>query len=151
MYISTNCLKKYIKDSDTIDFKRVWQDFTIRSAEIDSIEEKGKDIQNVIVARIVELTKHPSNEKYNVAKLDIGEGKTITVVSSATNLYQGMLVPCALQGGSLKGLEKVTSANLGGVPSEGVLASERELGISDNHLGVMDLDKSYIVGENIKK
>lgn len=151
MYISTNCLKKYIKDSDTIDFKKVWQDFTIRSAEIDGIEEKGQDIQNVIVAKIVELSKHPSNEKYNVAKLDIGNGKNITVVSSATNLYEGMLVPCALQGGSLKGLEKVTSANLGGVPSEGVLASERELGISDSHLGVMDLDKSYIVGDNIKK
>lgn len=151
MYISTNCLKKYIKDSDTIDFKKVWQDFTIRSAEIDGIEEKGQDIQNVVVAKVLELSKHPSNEKYNVAKLDIGKGKTITVVSSATNLYEGMLVPCALQGGSLKGLEKVTSANLGGVPSEGVLASERELGISDSHLGVMDLDTSYIVGEDIKK
>ena len=102
MYISTNYLKKYIKDSDTIDFKKVWQDFTIRSAEIDGIEEKGQDIQNVVVAKIVELTKHPSNEKYNVAKLDIGEGRTVTVVSSATNLYVGMLVPCALQGVSLK-------------------------------------------------
>ena len=151
MYISTNCLKKYIKDSDSIDFKKVWQDFTIRSAEIDGIEEKGQDIQNVVVAKIAELSKHPSNEKYNIAKLDIGKGKTITVVSSATNLYEGMLVPCALQGGSLKGLEKVTSANLGGVPSEGVLASERELGISDSHLGVMDLDTSYIVGEDIKE
>ena len=151
MYISTNCLKKYIKDADTIDFKKVWQDFTIRSAEIDGIEEKGNDIQNVVVAKILQLTKHPSNEKYNVAKLDIGSGKNITVVSSATNLYEGMYVPCALQGGSLKGLDKVTSADLGGIPSEGVLASERELGISDSHLGVMDLDKSYEIGENIKK
>ena len=150
MYISTNCLKKYIKDADTIDFKKVWNDFTIRSAEIDSIEEKGKDITNVVVAKIVKLSKHPSNERYNVAELDIGDGKSITVVSSATNLYEGMYVPCALQGGSLKGLDNVSSVELGGISSQGVLASERELGISDNHLGVMDLDKSYIVGENIK-
>ena len=75
MYISSNCLKKYIKDADTIDFKQVWQDFTIRSAEIDGIEEKGTDINNVVVAKIVTLSKHPSNDKYNVAKLDIGNSK----------------------------------------------------------------------------
>ena len=150
MYISSNCLKKYIKDSDSIDFNKVWNDFTIHSAEIDSIEEKGKDINNVVVAKIVSLSKHPTNEKYNVAKLDVGSSE-ITVVSSATNLYEGMYVPCALEGGSLKGLEKVTKVELGGVLSEGVLASEKELGISDSHLGVMDLSKEYKVGENIKK
>ena len=150
MYISSNCLKKYIKDSDSIDFNKVWNDFTIHSAEIDSIEEKGKDINNVVVAKIASLSKHPTNEKYNVAKLDVGSSE-ITVVSSATNLYEGMYVPCALEGGSLKGLEKVTKVELGGVLSEGVLASEKELGISDSHLGVMDLSKEYKVGENIKK
>ena len=150
MYISSNCLKKYIKDSDSIDFNKVWNDFTIHSAEIDSIEEKGKDINNVVVAKIASLSKHPTNEKYNVAKLDVGFSE-ITVVSSATNLYEGMYVPCALEGGSLKGLEKVTKVELGGVLSEGVLASEKELGISDSHLGVMDLSKEYKIGENIKK
>ena len=150
MYISSNCLKKYIKDSDSIDFNKVWNDFTIHSAEIDSIEEKGKDINNVVVAKIVSLSKHPTNEKYNVAKLDVGFSE-ITVVSSATNLYEGMYVPCALEGGSLKGLEKVTKVELGGVLSKGVLASEKELGISDSHLGVMDLSKEYKVGENIKE
>lgn len=151
MYISSNCLKKYIKDSESIDFNKVWADFTIHSAEIDGIEEKGKYISNVVVAKIISLEKHSTNEKYNVAKLDIGNGKEITVVSSATNLYEGMYVPCALENGSLKGLEKVTKVELGGVLSEGVLASEKELGISDSHLGVMDLNKEYIVGENIKK
>lgn len=151
MYISSNCLKKYIKDSENIDFNKVWADFTIHSAEIDGIEEKGKDISNVVVAKIAKLEKHPTNEKYNVAKLDIGNGKEISVVSSATNLYEGMYVPCALENGSLKGLEKVTKVELGGVLSEGVLASEKELGISDSHLGVMDLNKEYIVGEDIKK
>lgn len=151
MYISSNCLKKYIKDSESIDFNKVWADFTIHSAEIDGIEEKGKDISNVVVAKIAKLEKHPTNEKYNVAKLDIGNGKEISVVSSATNLYEGMYVPCALENGSLKGLEKVTKVELGGVLSEGVLASEKELGISDSHLGVMDLNKEYTVGEDIKK
>ena len=62
-----------------------------------------------------------------------------------------MYVPCALIGGSLKGLPKVERIKLRGVYSNGVLASEKELGISDNHTGIMELDKSYQIGEDIKK
>ncbi len=150
MYISTNSLKKYIKNSNNIDWNKVWQDFTIRSAEIDGIEEKGKDIQNVVVAKIEKIKKHQDNENYNILELNIGSG-SIVVVSTAKNLYEGMLVPCALENGSLKGLTKVSKVELVGVLSEGVLASERELGISDKHEGVMDLPKSYEIGVDIKK
>lgn len=140
MYISCNQLKKYIKDSDKINWHEVWKIFTIRSAEIDGVTTRGEDIKNVVVGKITSLSKHPTKEKYNVAKVDVGD-KEITLISSATNLYEGMLVPCALPGGSLKGLEKVGSIEFQGVKSEGVLASEKELGISDKHLGVMDLGK----------
>lgn len=150
MYISCNQLKKYIDKSEEIDFMEVAKDFTIRSAEIDSLEVKGKEIQKVIVAEVKSLKAHPENPKYTVAVMNIGDSKEITVVTSAKNLYVGMKAPCALEGGSLIGGNNVTKAILGGVTSEGVLASEKELGISDNHLGVMDLDKSYEIGKNIK-
>ena len=144
MYISCNQLKKYIKDSDKINWHEVWKIFTIRSAEIDGVETRGEDIKNVVVGKITSLEKHPTKEKYSVAKIDVGD-KEITLISSATNLYEGMLVPCALPGGSLKGLEKVGTVEFQGVNSEGVLASEKELGISDKHLGVMDLGKDVSV------
>lgn len=150
MYISSNRLKKYIKNSEKINWLSMWNSFTIHSAEIDSVEIKGKDINNVVVAQILELNPHKSNNKYNIAKLNIGK-ETLQVVSSATNLYEGMKVPCALIGGSLKGLPKVESIILDGEESNGVLVSEKELGISDNHTGVMDLDKLYEVGKDIKE
>jgi phenylalanyl-tRNA synthetase beta chain len=150
MYISCNELKKHIKDSDKINWLEILNKFTIRSAEIDGIEIKGKDINNVVVAEIMELKTHPTKEKYDVVLLDIGGTETITVISSAKNLYKGMKVPCALPGGSLKGLPNVEKIEFEGVVSEGVLASEKELGISDKHLGVMDLDRSYTNGTNIK-
>lgn len=150
MYISSNRLKKYIKNSDKINWLSMWNSFTIHSAEIDGIEIKGKDINKVVVAQILELNPHKTNNKYNIVKLNIGN-EIIQVVSSATNLYMGMKVPCALIGGSLKGLSKVETINLDGEESNGVLASEKELGISDNHTGVMDLDKSYEVGKDIKE
>jgi phenylalanyl-tRNA synthetase beta chain len=150
MYISCNELKKHIKDSDKIDWLNIWNKFTIRSAEIDGVEVKGNDINNVVVAEIIELRTHPNKEKYNVATLDIGGNNTITVISSAKNLYKGMKVPCALQGGSLKGISIVEKTDFEGVLSEGVLASEKELGISDKHIGVMDLSSKYVNGTNIK-
>lgn len=151
MYISCNCLKKYIKNSDKIDFEKLWNDFTIKSAEIDNIIIKGKDISKVVVALVKNITTHKDNDKYKIATLDIGNNKEIIVVTSATNIYEGMIVPCALEGGSLKGLASVKTTEVSGVMSEGVLASEKELGISDSHLGIMDLDKTYKIGENIKK
>lgn len=150
MYISSNRLKKYIKNSDKINWLSMWNSFTIHSAEIDGIEIKGKDINKVVVAQILELNPHKTNNKYNIVELNVGN-ETLQVVSSATNLYVGMKVPCALIGGSLKGLSRVESITLDGEESNGVLASEKELGISDNHTGVMDLDKSYEVGKDIKE
>lgn len=151
MYLSCNQIKKYIEGGNTIDFEKVFrEDFTIRSAEVDGIEIKGKDIQNVVVAYVKSLELHPENEKYTIASLDVGN-ETITVVTSAKNLKVGMKVPCALEGGSLKGLDLVKKVSLGSVLSEGVLASEKELGISDNHTGVMELDDSYEIGRNIKE
>lgn len=150
MYISSNRLKKYIKYSDKIDWLSMWNSFTIHSAELDGIEIKGKDIKNVVVAEVIRLEKHKSNERYSIATMNIGEG-TLQVVTSASNLYVGMKVPCALIGGSLKCLPEVKSIVLDGAISNGVLASEKELGISDDHTGVMDLDKSYTVGKDIKE
>lgn len=151
MYISCNQLKKYIQDSDKIDFMQVAKDFTIRSAEIDSVTIKGQDVENVVVAEVVSLEKHPENEKYTVTKINVGNGRQITVVTSATNLEVGMKVPCALEGGKIVGLSEVKTAVLGGIPSEGVLASEKELGISDSHLGIMVLPETYEIGKNIKE
>lgn len=151
MYISCNQLKKYIKNADKLNFEELWNEFTIKSAEIDSIIYKGKDISRVVVAEVIEIKKHPTIEKYNIVKMNIGNNKEIISVTSATNVYKNMKVPCALEGGSLKNISNVIKTDINGTISEGVLASEKELGISDLHEGVMDLDASYKVGEDIKK
>ena len=151
MYISSNRLKKYIKNSDKIDWLSMWNKFTIHSAEIDGIEIKGSDIKNVVVAEIKTVEKHPNSDRLHVVTVDAGTNEDLTIVCGAPNLYVGMRVPCALIGGSLKGIPKVEKIKLRGIESNGVLASEKELGISDNHTGIMELDKSYQIGEDIKK
>ena len=64
MKISCNVLKKYIDNSDKIDFLRIWETFTIRTAEVEGIEVKGEDVKDVVVAEIVECNPHPKKEKY---------------------------------------------------------------------------------------
>lgn len=150
MYLSCNQIKKYIDNGNSIDFEKIFKDFTIRSAEVDSIEIKGKDIQNVIVAQVKSLKIHPENDKYIIVTLDIKD-KEINVVTSARNLKEGMKVPCALENGKIKGVDCVKKASLGGILSEGILASEKELGISDNHTGIMELDPSYEIGKDLKE
>ena len=150
MYISSNRLKIY-QNSDKIDWLSMWNKFTIHSAEIDGIEIKGSDIKNVVVAEIKTVEKHPNSDHLHVVTVDAGTNEDLTIVCGAPNLYVGMRVPCALIGGSLKGIPKVEKIKLRGIESNGVLASEKELGISDNHTGIMELDKSYQIGEDIKK
>lgn len=150
MYLSCNQIKKYIEDGDKIDFLQVFKEFTIHSAEVDSIEIKGEDIQNVVVAEVKSLKNHSENSKYTVATLNIFK-KEITVVTSANNLKQGMKVPCALVNGKIKGIDCIKETSIAGIISEGVLVSEKELGISDNHTEIMELDSSYKVGKDIKE
>ena len=98
MYISCNQLKKYIENSDTIDFMQVAKDFTIRSAEIDSVTIKGQDVENVVVAEVVSLEKHPENEKYTVEIIDNGyEGEGIAKIDNFT-----IFVPGAIKGEKVK-------------------------------------------------
>ena len=151
MYISSNRLKRYIRNSDRIDFISMWNKFTIHSAEIDGIEIKGNDINKVVVAKVKTVEDHPGSDRLHLVTVDAGTGEDLSIVCGAPNLSVGMYVPCALIGGSLKGLPKVERIKLRGVYSNGVLASEKELGISDNHTGIMELDKSYQIGEDIKK
>jgi phenylalanyl-tRNA synthetase beta chain len=149
MYISCNLIKKHLSNTNNIDWVRVWDKFTISSAEVEHVEELGKDIKGIVVAKILEAEKHPKKDKYTVCKVDVGN-KVITIVTAATNVYQGMYVPCALPGGMIKGME-ISVREIANIPSEGVMCSEKELGISDNHDGIMELSNTYEIGKEIKE
>lgn len=82
MLISCNMLKGYLSSDTPIDWLKIWDIFTISSAEVEGVEEKGKDISGVIIAKVVAIEKKTPDTKLNVLTLDIGNGK-IKVVTSA--------------------------------------------------------------------
>ena len=149
MKISCNILKKHIKNSEDIDFLKIWDKFTIRTAEVEGVEVKGKDIDGVVTAKILEVADHPKSTKLHILKVD--DGKEIKqIVCGAPNVKVGLISALIEVGGHLGDIE-IGVRPLVGVDSYGMMCSAKELGISDDHTGIIELPEDTPVGINIKE
>jgi len=146
--ISLNWLKEYV-DLDGIDIKELWYRFTMSTAEVEGVEFVGQDIQNVVVAKVLSVVPHPESKKLKIVQVDSGDG-VLQIVCGAPNVTEGILVPLAKIGGSVKNMPKLGKVKLVGVESFGMLCSAKELGISDDHSGLLILDGDYAPGTDIK-
>ncbi len=149
MFISMNWISDFV-DLSGVDIKDLINRFTLSTAEVEDVYEYGKDTNNVVVARIVSLEEHPNSKKLHLLKVDTGSG-IVDVVCGAPNAAAGQLVALCKEGGSVKGTP-ITAASVGGFMSYGMCCSEKELGISDDHSGIMVFDESYAdkIGTDIK-
>lgn len=148
MKISLNWLKDYV-DLDGIDIKELWYRFTMSTAEVEEVEFVGQDIQNVVVGKVLSSVPHPESKKLKITQVDSGSG-VLQIVCGAPNVTEGILVPLAMIGGSVKNMPKLGKVKLVGVESFGMLCSAKELGISDDHSGLLILDGDYAPGTDIK-
>lgn len=150
MLISCNKLKSHIKNPEDIDWLNIWDTFTIRTAEVEKVEVKGNTFDNIVVAEIKECEEHPDSDHMHVLKVDCGEKELIQVVCGAPNVRVGLKTAFVKVGGHIDGVE-IKSRPLRGILSNGMCCSGRELGISDNHDGIMELPSDWVVGTDIKK
>ncbi len=150
MLISCNKLKSHIKNPEDIDWLNIWETFTIRTAEVEKVEVKGNTFDNVVVAEIKECEEHPDSDHMHVLKVDCGEKELIQVVCGAPNVRVGLKTAFVKVGGHIDGVE-IKARPLRGILSNGMCCSGRELGISDNHDGIMELPSDWVVGTDIKK
>ena len=147
MFVSINWIKDYV-NLDGIDIKKLIESFTLATAEVEDIIEKGADVQNVVVGEILSVEEHPNSKKLHLLKVDAGE-KVCNIVCGAPNVAVGQKVALALAGGRVCAGE-IKIATVAGCESEGMCCSEKELGISDDHSGIMELDPSLKNGTDIK-
>lgn len=108
----------------------------------------GASFPNIVVGEIKEISKHPDADKLQVTKTDVGpkNGGTLQIVCGAPNIEVGQKVPVALVGAVIGEFE-IGKAKIRGVESNGMLCSESELGISDDHTGIMILDARAKIGQ----
>ena len=147
MFVSINWIKDYV-DLSGLDVKKLINSFTLATAEVEDIIVKGEDVQNVVVGEILSIENHPTSKKLHLLKVDAGS-KVCNIVCGAPNVEVGQKVALALAGGRVCGGE-ISIATVAGYESEGMCCSEKELGLSDDNSGIMDLDKSLVNGTNIK-
>lgn len=118
--------------------------------EIESIKNIPKYDNKIIVAEILSIKKHPNAEKLSIAKVGYKKQKT-NIVSAAQNLEKGQKVALALGGAKLPSGQRISEAKFRGVASDGMLLSEKELGLGDNHDGILVLDSSLVAGTSLNK
>ncbi len=147
MYISMNWISEFT-DLSGINLKELIGRFTLSTAEVEDIYEYGKNIRDVVVGKIIEIKDHPNSKKLHLVKVDIGT-EVVGCVCGAPNVFVGAIVPFAKLGGQVGDLE-IKEASIAGEISHGMCCSEKELGISDNHGGLMMLDDTYPLGTDIK-
>jgi phenylalanyl-tRNA synthetase beta chain len=138
MKLSYNWLSEYVKIDD-IDPYQVGLQLTMSTSEIEGVEEVGDELKHVVVGRIVEVNPHPNADHLFLTRVDVGDA-VLDIVSGAPNTKKDTHVPVALIGAVLPGGMKVRKAKLRGVESYGVVCSEKELGVSDDHSGLWILD-----------
>ncbi len=120
---------------------------TLAGLEVTKVTHLGRTWDQIYVGTVIELAKHPNADRLWLAAVSLGQGRVLQVVTGATNLYSGAKVPLALPGATLYDghsaepkLFKLKPGKLRGILSEGMVCSEKELGISEDHEGILILD-----------
>ena len=149
MFISMNWIRDFV-DLDGLDLNKLIHQFSLSTAEVENeIFYKGSDLQGVVVAEIKSVEDHPNSKKLHLLKVDIGESELVDVVCGAPNVRVGMKTAFAKVGAQL-GEITIAPRPLAGYMSCGMCCSEKELGISDDNSGIMDLDAALANGTNLK-
>ena len=129
---------------------------TMAGLEVEELQPVCPPFSGVVVARIIEAVQHPNADRLRVCKVDAGQGgETLSIVCGAPNARPGNLVPCALVGASLPPGDDgkpfvIKLGKLRGVESQGMLCSSRELRLSEDSAGLLELPPDAPVGSNIR-
>ncbi|MCK9389229.1 MAG: phenylalanine--tRNA ligase subunit beta [Sulfuritalea sp.] len=123
---------------------------TMAGLEVEECRSASADFSNVVVAEVLSVEKHPDADKLKLCSVNVGESSLLQIVCGAPNVAAGMKVPCARVGAKLPGIE-IKRAKVRGIESFGMLCSARELGLSDDHGGLLPLAADAVVGEDIRR
>src|ERR1700728_3407441 len=140
-------LKEHLDTAHTLG--EITDKLTMIGLEVERVEDKAKLLAPFVIARVVEAKQHPNADRLRVCMVDTGDGKPIQVVCGAPNARAGMTGVFAPPGAFIPG--KNTTLGVGkirDVESRGMLVSEFELQLSDDHEGIIDLPEDAPLGAN---
>ncbi len=143
MRLSINWLKDFV--DLTVPAADLADRLTLAGLEVEALEEVAPDFSGVVVARVNRVEAHPQADRLRLAEVTDGRA-TYQVVCGAPNLTADTLYPFAPVGAVVSGGHKIKPAKLRGIASEGMLCAEDELGLSTDHVGLMDIPQDLPLG-----
>lgn len=147
MDLSMKWLSDYIDLSD-IDIKQFCHGMTMSGSKVEGYEKEGAEITGVVVGKILSVVPHENSDHLVVCSVDVGEENPIQIVTGASNVNAGDLVPAALNGSTLPNNIKIKKGKLRGVESNGMLCSLGELGLTTHDFPNAVEDGIFIIQED---
>jgi len=128
---------------------------TMSGLEVEDCRAVAPAFSGVVVGKVLKVEKHPNADKLKVCQVDVGAAKPLGIVCGAPNVVEGMKVPCALVGARLPGPDsgiplEIKAATVRGTESRGMLCSARELGLSQDHTGLLNLNEDAAIGSDVR-
>ncbi len=124
---------------------------TMAGLEVEELDPVAAQFNDVVVAHVLEVIKHPDADRLNICKVDTGRGEPTIIVCGAPNVAVGLRVPCALPGAKLPGDFIIKIAKVRGIESSGMLCSAKELGIAEEASGLLILPNDAPIGQSIRQ
>ncbi|RXI49000.1 phenylalanine--tRNA ligase subunit beta [Clostridium tetani] len=145
---------KWLKDYVNINISanELGDRLTLSGSKVEEIISSGDEIQNVVTGKIEKIERHPDADKLVVCSVNIGKEEPIQIVTGANNMKEEDIVPVAVHGAVLPNDVKIKKGKLRGIMSNGMMCSEKELGMPESGVdGLMILPSDTVIGKDIKE
>lgn len=148
MLISYKWLQTYLPDLHTFDHPVVADAMTDSLAEVEGITYVRSELKNIVAGEVISVEPHPTHKKLNVCQVKVGKDER-TIICGAPNVTEGLMVAACLPGGAVlnpkqplgaQEVFKIGQRAIGEVTSEGMICSAKELGLSESHDGILELE-----------
>ncbi|UTP72200.1 phenylalanine--tRNA ligase subunit beta [Alteromonas sp. LMIT006] len=149
MKFSEKWLREWVNPA--LNTEELCEQISMAGLEVDGVEPAAADFSGVLIGEVVECGQHPDADKLRVTKINVGADELLDIVCGAPNCRLGLKVAVACVGAVLPGDFKIKKAKLRGQPSHGMLCSFSELGISDDHDGIIELPVDAPIGKDIRE
>jgi phenylalanyl-tRNA synthetase beta chain len=155
MQFSESWLRQYVNPS--LDSDALGHAMTMAGLEVEEQHSVAPSFTKIVIAQILSAEQHPDADRLRVCKVDAGTGQELQIVCGAPNARAGIKIPCAMVGAELPPAETggkpfmIKVGKLRGVESQGMLCSGRELGLGDDHEGILELPEDAPVGKDIRE
>ena len=147
MKLNRKWLNEEFVDLSHVSDKEYVEKLTVFGQKVETYEHMDADIKNVVVGKVLSIVRHENSDHMWICQVDIGQEEPVQIVTGAQNVKQGDLVPAALHNSWLPGGIHITKGKLRGEPSNGMLCSFEELGLTQNDLPGVFADGIWILND----